>query len=95
MAQKGSPRPASIITTSGEPYKNSESIVFLRQDLLEQYLAKKGLNLILFVWGERRADYHAPDSPEEAQKREGRFNIEDVIHKQGFVYESGSFRRFL
>ena len=95
MAQKGTSRPASITTISGEPYKNSESILFLRQDLLEQYLAKKGLSLIVIVWGERRADYHAPDSREDARKLEGKFEMQDVLHKQGFVYESGSFRKFL
>jgi hypothetical protein len=95
MAQRGSSRLATITAMSGDAYQNSESILFLRQDLLDRYLKEQGLSLILFVWGERRADYHASDHAEDARALEGRFNIEDALHKQGFLYEFGSFRRFL
>lgn len=95
MAEQGSSRRATVTVSSGEAYANSESILFIRQDLLDRYLEDHGLDLVLFVWGERRANYHAPPGPEEARSLEGDFRIEDVLHRQGFRYQAGAFRRFL
>ncbi|MFL6386704.1 MAG: hypothetical protein ACJ71U_04390 [Terriglobales bacterium] len=95
MAERGSLRSATKTVCSGESYKDSESILFIRKDLLDRYMAKHGMDLILFVWGERRANYHSPGSPEEARALEGDFRVEDVLHRQGFIYSIEGFQKFL
>ena len=94
VAEGGASRPATIATKSGETYHNSESTLFIRQDLLDHYLKQQKLELVIFVWGERRADFLASDSPEGPRALEGSFEIDDVLHRQGFVYQAGSFRKF-
>lgn len=61
----------------------------------ERYLKRHILDFIMFVWGERRADYLASEGREDARTAEGRFDVNDVLHKQGFIYQGGSFERFL
>ena len=95
MAGERSSTPATIPIRAGEAYYNTESILFLRQDLLDRYLRHHKLDLIMFVWGERRADYLASEGTEEARSAEGNFDINDVLHKQGFLYQRSSFKRFL
>lgn len=95
MADKKSPAPATFNVEAGEGFGDTESILFLRQDLLDSYLKRHKLDLVMFVWGERRADYLASDGAEDARSAEGMFNVNDVLHKQGFVYKKGSFERFL
>jgi hypothetical protein len=95
MAERNSAHRATVTASSGEAYRNSESILFIRQDLLDRFLERQGLNLILFAWGERRANYHAPSGPEKARELEGDFRVEEVLHRQGFLYTPGAFRRFL
>jgi len=95
MAERNSLRQATVRVSSGEAYNNSESILFIRQDLLDRYLADHGMDLILFAWGERRANYHTSSGTEEARSLEGDFRIEDTLHKQGFFYTEGKFKRFL
>ena len=95
MAERGTSRVATVTAMSGESFEDSESIIFLRQDLLDRYIQQEGLDLVVFVWGERRANYHSTKGPEDPRTLEGTFNIEEAVHKQGFVYESGSFKRFL
>jgi hypothetical protein len=91
MAIRKSGDVATMSVQNGVDYKNHESLLLIRQDLLDGYLKEKNLALILFAWGERRANY----TREDARLLEGDFEISDAIHKQGFLYENGRFRRFL
>jgi hypothetical protein len=91
MAVSGSDRIGAVLISTGEHFSNHESILFVRQDLLEDFLSKNGFTLILFVWGERRANYKLSN----ARDLEGDFELKEAIHKQGFVYERGIYRRFL
>ncbi len=91
-AQRNTSRVATVPIVCGKPYHDYESLLFIRQDLLDDYLRKKALRLVLFVWGERRANYL---THRDAEELEGGFKIRDVLHRQGFLYESGSFKRFL
>jgi len=91
IAEIGSARPAMLPVISGDPYRNHESVLLIRQDLLDQYLARNDQRLLLFVWGERRANYQ---DLTDARTAEGHFELPEVLHKQGFVYEGGAFRRF-
>jgi hypothetical protein len=95
MAEQRSSVPATITILAGESYYDTESVLFLRQDLLDRYLKHHKLDLIMFVWGERRADYLGSDGTEDARSAEGNFAINDVLHKQGFLYQKSSFKRFL
>ena len=94
MAKNGEDRVAVIPVRWGEEFGNYESMLFIRQDLLDVYLKRKDLVLILFVWGERRANYHHLNL-DDAHNLEGEFEIRDVLHKQGFIYTSGTYNRFL
>lgn len=93
MSQGGSTQIAVLPVLSGDPYRNRESLVLLRQDLLDQYLERHKKRLILFVWGERRANYQNIDFG-TGQEIEGRFELSEVLHKQGFIYNGGAFRQF-
>ena len=73
-AEQGSSSPATITVRSGESYKDSESILFIRKDLLDRYTAKHGMDLVLFVWGERRANYQAPGGSRRGASARGRFS---------------------
>jgi hypothetical protein len=92
MARNGEDRVAVLPIRWGEEFGNYESMLFMRQDLLDVYLKRQDLVLTLFVWGERRANYHQLD---DASNVEGAFNIRDVLHEQGFIYTSGRYERFL
>ena len=92
MAQRGSNRVATLLVLTGEPYHDSEMLLFIRQDLLGDYLSRKGLDFILFAWGERRANHVRQ---RDGREEEGNFEIKDVIHKQGFYYTGRGFDRFL
>jgi hypothetical protein len=91
-AERSTSKVATIPVHWGNTYHNSESLLFIRQDLLDQYLHANGLSLVLSIWGERRANYQ---SQLDARKLEGTFKIEDALHRQGFVYKTGAFERFL
>ncbi len=93
MAQGGSTRIAMLPVLSGTPFRDRESLVLLRRDLLDQYLARHDLRLILFVWGERRSNYQVL-GVEQAREAEGQFELSEILHKQGFIYEGGAFRQF-
>jgi len=93
MAQKRSNEIAAMSVLSGDDYQNRESLVLLRQDLLNQYLERNDLQLILFVWGERRANYQTLDL-RIVRETEGHFELRDILHKQGFVYNGGEFTQF-
>jgi hypothetical protein len=93
MAQAGSTQIAVLPVLSGDPYRDRESLVLLRQRLVDQYLERHDFRLILFVWGERRANYQTLDLA-KAREVEGDFQLRDVLHKQGFIYEGGTFRQF-
>jgi hypothetical protein len=91
MAVRNSISAGTIFVRSGEAYRNHESLLFIRQDLLDRYLADKGLVFLLLAWGERRGNYARDD----ARELEGHFEIEEAIHRQGFRYDHGRFDRFL
>lgn len=92
MAQSGSAKPATVLVLCGEPHHNSDTLLFIRQDLLNDYLRRKGFSFVLLVWGERRANY---GRHQDARHVEGHFEIKDVTHRQGFLYRARGFERFL
>jgi len=91
MAVRGSKKPATVFVHTGEGYSNYEALLLLRRDLLNRYLRQHELAFLLFAWGERRANY----SIDNASALEGTFEIKDVVHEQGFVYNKDHFERFL
>jgi len=79
MAQRGSYKPATVTVDWGDkPYRDYESFLFIRQDLLDGYLQRKDLSLVLAVWGERRANYR---DHRDARQLEGKFEITNALHK--------------
>jgi len=91
MAEAESHRVATLPVVWGDLYRNGESVLLLRQDLLEEYLRRSGLEFVVLVWGERRANIH---DLEDWQTVQGQFELKEILHKQGFTYESGAFRQF-
>lgn len=91
-ARRGTSDIATVPVVWGDPYRNYESLLFIRQDFLDDYLQRKKLAFLMFVWGERRGNYHRRDM--DVRTLEGQFEIKDALHQQGFVYERGAFTRF-
>ena len=56
---------ASITFCHGEEWKDKQDFTYLREDLLERYLAKIGGELIWVIWGNRRLVSENPDDPYE------------------------------
>ena len=56
---------ASITFCYGEEWKDKQYFTYLREDLLERYLAKIGAELIWVIWGNRRLVSENPDDPYE------------------------------
>ena len=56
---------ASITFCYGEAWKDEQDFTYLREDLLERYLAKIGAELIWVIWGNRRLVSENPDDPYE------------------------------
>ena len=56
---------ASITFCYGEEWKDKQDFTYLREDLLERYLAKIGAELIWVIWGNRRLVSENPDDPYE------------------------------
>lgn len=56
---------ASITFCYGEAWKDKQDFTYLREDLLEHYLAKIGAELIWVIWGNRRLVSENPDDPYE------------------------------
>ena len=54
---------ASITFCYGEEWKDKQDFTYLREDLLERYLAKIGGELIWVIWGNRRLVSENPDDP--------------------------------
>ena len=54
---------ASITFCYGEEWKDKQDFTYLREDLLERYLAETGSELIWVIWGERRQVIQNPDAP--------------------------------
>ena len=54
---------ASITFCYGEEWKDKQYFTYLREDLLERYLAKIGAELIWVIWGNRRLVSENPDDP--------------------------------
>jgi len=90
MAVRGTARIATLATRWGSPYHDYESLLYMRQDLLDGYLRKHRLVFVMTVWGERRGNYHLGDA---ARESEGDFTIQQVLHKQVFTYGAGIFER--
>lgn len=56
-------RCASMTFRCGEEWGEIQNFAYLRQDLLERYLAKIGAELIWVIWGNRRLVSENPDDP--------------------------------
>ena len=56
---------ASITFCYGKAWKDKQDFTYLREDLLERYLAKIGGELIWVIWGNRRLVSENPDDPYE------------------------------
>ena len=54
---------ASITFYYGEEWKDKQDFTYLREDLLERYLAEIGGELIWVIWGERRQVSENPGTP--------------------------------
>lgn len=54
LFEKENSRRASITFRYGEKWDETQHFTYLRQDLLERYLAEIGGELIWVIWGERR-----------------------------------------
>ena len=54
---------ASVTFCYGEEWKDKQDFTYLREDLLERYLAKIGGELIWVIWGNRRLVSENPDDP--------------------------------
>lgn len=94
MAESRSGRPAALPIVSGDSHHNHESLLLVRQDLLDRFLERKQLRLLLFVWGERQPNHHNEDSDDA--RRVGRdFELQEILHRQGFLYGNGDFSRVL
>jgi len=65
LFEKENGRRASITFQCGEKWGNTQHFTYLRQDLLERYLAEIGAGLIWVIWGERRQLSQNPDAPYE------------------------------
>ena len=62
LFQKESGKRASITFRYGEGWGEMQRFTYLRQDLLERYLAETGSELIWIIWGERRQVSQNPDA---------------------------------
>ena len=65
LFEKENGRRASITFQYGEKWGETQHFTYLRQDLLERYLAEIGGELIWVIWGERRQLSQNPDAPYE------------------------------
>ena len=65
LFEKENGRCASITFQYGEKWGETQHFTYLRQDLLERYLAKINGELIWIIWGERRQLSQNPDVPYE------------------------------
>ena len=63
LFEKENGKRASITFRYGEGWGEMQRFTYLRQDLLERYLAETGGKLIWVVWGERRQVSQNPDAP--------------------------------
>ena len=54
---------ASITFCYGEEWKDKQDFTYLREDLLERYLAETDAELIWVIWGERRQVSENPGAP--------------------------------
>ncbi len=63
LFEKESGKRASITFRYGEGWGEMQRFTYLRQDLLERYLAETGSELIWIIWGERRQVSQNPDAP--------------------------------
>ena len=65
LFEKENGRCASITFQHGEKWGETQHFTYLRQDLLERYLAKINGEFIWIIWGERHQLSQNPDAPYE------------------------------
>ena len=65
LFEKENGKCASITFRYGEKRDETQHFTYLREDLLERYLAKMGGELIWVIWGNRRLVSENPDDPYE------------------------------
>ena len=63
LFEKENGKRASITFRYGKGWGEMQHFTYLRQDLLERYLAKIDAELIWIIWGERRQVLQNPDAP--------------------------------
>ena len=63
LFEKENGKRASITFRYGEGWGEIQHFTYLRQDLLERYLAETGSELIWIIWGERRQVSQNPGAP--------------------------------
>lgn len=68
-AQKDGTRATCAVRHDGHTHSNSQAFTFMREDLLQSYLRKKGLSLIWVVWGERETSAHLALRRQENEER--------------------------
>jgi len=59
-------RLATLYLSEGENWRNRVDFLFIRKSVLANYLQKRGLELSVVIWGERRVDH---DSIKQADQR--------------------------
>ena len=57
-ATRDGTRATCALSHNGHSYSNSQSLFFIREDLLKSFLRKNRLSLIWVVWGERETSAH-------------------------------------
>ena len=66
LFEKENGKRASITFRYGEKWGETQHFTYLRQDLLERYLAEIGGELIWVIWGEHRQLSQNPEAPYES-----------------------------
>jgi hypothetical protein len=79
-------RRVTCLISASSSYKNTQKLLYIRCDALEQYLCSQGLALVWGVWGERRVAKH-----EDVMARKDA-NSDYVDFQQVFVYANGDVR---
>lgn len=73
-----------LVVESGEVFRNKESLLFIRIDLLKKYLERKNSYLLMFAWGERQGSKYEDMRSKAIREM---FTTEEIIHKQLFVFK--------
>ena len=87
LFEKDSNRRASISFRCGEKWGNTQHFTYLRQNLLERYLAEA--ELIWIIWGKRRQLSQNPDAPYEPLQGAPYEHFQEVKAYSGIQKASG------